>query len=80
LIINIFITYYILYNSKMNTQLTFDVYGKDENNNIIFISNEGKYYNENGNIINIKDMKIDFDIEDKTPNIFDDSSDSEDDE
>jgi hypothetical protein len=64
----------------MNTELTFDVYGKDENNNIIFISNEGKYYNENGNIINIKDMKIDFDIEDKTPNIFDDSSDSEDDE
>jgi hypothetical protein len=59
----------------MTTELTFKIYGKDEYNNFIFISNEGKYYNENGNIINIDDIVINFDIEDKTPNIFDDSSD-----
>lgn len=52
-------------------EITFEIYGKDENNNLIFISNEGEYYNENGNIIDIKGIKINFDIEEKTPNIFD---------
>ena len=34
----------------MTAELTFKIYGKDKYNNLIFISNEGKYYNENGNI------------------------------
>lgn len=58
----------------MTAELTFKIYGKDKYNNLIFISNEGKYYNENGNIININDIVTNFDIEDKTPNIFGDSS------
>jgi|ETNmetMinimDraft_8_1059916.scaffolds.fasta_scaffold532276_2 hypothetical protein len=61
----------------MSSELTFKIYGKDKYNNFIFISNEGKFYNENGNIINIDDIVINFDIEDKTPNIFDDSSSDE---
>jgi len=61
----------------MTAELTFKIYGKDKYNNLIFISNEGNYYNENGNIINIDYIIINFDIEDKTPNIFGDSSSDE---
>ena len=60
-------------------EITFELYAKDQYDNFIFISNEGKYYNENGNIISIEGMKINFDLEESTPNLFDDDSDSDDD-